>query len=213
MVRYSRKSKSQRRMSSKSRRSRRSQSKRVRRSSRGGGCHAPVDVSRYSQACSSTNQLPLDRIFQQNFQDWQTPPDVSNAPQKGGRRKTHRKLNKKRSRKTRRTQKRGGGFSVLPDVNIGNRPEYRGYADHAPPVFTKDGAIWSNNFQPLCGQAGGNKHRVRKQRKQRKNSKRRTRARRGGGVVGMSGVDGNFSADMSTRKFDCNQPYWEPSCT
>jgi hypothetical protein len=133
-----------------------------------------------------------------------------------------------------------GGYSILPDVNIGNLPEVRGYSDCCPPVYTKDGPVWSNNFQPICGQQGGNKKRKRQTTKKSKTTKhkRHTKSKhmshkpkkhsskkskttnnihtdiqhKGGSVKGMSDVDSNFSPVMTDRTFGCKQPYWKPEC-
>lgn len=121
----------------------------------------------------------------------------------------------------------GGGFSVLPD-NIGNMATYQGYSDCCPPVLTKDGMIFSTNFQPICGQKGGAKKRKvhkksksksrkskRRTHKPKRNVSRSTRSKRGGGymeVKDMKGDNGNFSADMNKREFGCRQPSWNPNC-
>jgi hypothetical protein len=167
-------------------------------------CGPQLDINRYTKPCASGNEMPLDNLFAKYF------------PQSAG------------------------GYSILPDVNIGNLPEVRGYSDCCPPVYTKNGPVWSNNFQPICGQQGGNterkrqptkkskttkhtksKHTLHKPRKTKRHSskkskttkRRRTnRKHKGGGVKGMSGVNGNFSPVMTDRTFGCKQPYWEPGC-
>jgi hypothetical protein len=68
-----------------------------------------------------------------------------------------------------------GGYSILPDVNIGNLPEVKGYSDCCPPVYTKNGPVWSNNFQPVCGQQGGNKKK--RSTKRQTKSKRRSKSK------------------------------------
>jgi hypothetical protein len=173
---------------------------------KGGGCPNQVDITRYTQACNSSNQLPLDGIFAKHFA----------ASQSGGKqhkkRSSKRKRSSKSSKSSKRRRLRGGGYSIMPDTNIGNLPEVKGYSDCCPPVMTKSGAVWSNNFQPLCGQTGG-KHKKRTKSSKSKKLKRRRRKQKAGGIKGMSGVDGNFSPDMSTRQFGCRQPFWKPDCT
>lgn len=132
-----------------------------------------------------------------------------------------------------------GGYSILPDVNIGNLPEVKGYSDCCPPVYTKNGPVWSNNFQPVCGQKGGNKkkrstkrqskskvkhsklkgkskkskrHSSKKSRKTKRKHTKTNRKHKGGSVKGMSGVDSNFSTTMTDRTFGCKQPFWKPGC-
>ena len=127
--------------------------KSLRKNKKGGGiigtptCAQQVDITRYTRPCATQNELPLDNIFMKHF------------PQQGG--------------KSKRTKQSAGGFSILPDTNVGNLPEIRGYSDCCPPVYTKNGPVWSNNFQPVCGQSGGKQKRKRssrsKRRLQRKN--------------------------------------------
>lgn len=166
----------------------------MRKKYKGGGiiktptCAQQVDITKYTRACGSTNQLPLDGIFQKHF------------PQQGGSTKNRRK-NKTRRKKTKRKLQKGSGFSILPDVNIGNLPEIKGYSDCCPPVFLKDGPVWSNN-QSLCNKGGG-----KKKQKVKRNIKKRKSRQSGGNMK-----NGNFSPDMSTREFNCRQPDWNPNC-
>lgn len=183
-------------------------------------CAKQVDISRYTRACSSGNQLPLDGLFAKHFATSQS----GGKHHKSKRHHKHKKSSKRKSVSKRKSSKRkrtirkkktisGGGFSVLPDVNVGNRPEIRGYSDCCPPVFTKDGIVQSTNHQPLCGQQGGSKNKKRKVSKSKKGKKGKKRyQKKGGGVTGMSGANGNFSGDMTTRQFGCNQPFWKPNC-
>lgn len=202
------------RYSKRANKKRNNKSLRKRNNKKGGGiikaptCAQQVDITRYTRPCSTQNELPLDNIFMKHF------------PQQGGKSKS---------------KQSAGGFSILPDTNIGNLPEIRGYSDCCPPVYTKNGPVWSNNFQPVCGQKGGktsrssrSNRRLRKQRKirtkrggsrtlskksKKSRSKRRLRRKhRGGSMAGMDGANGNFSADMTTRQFGCRQPYWTPDC-
>jgi hypothetical protein len=212
---------------------------------KGGGCCNPqVDVTRYTRACGANNQLPLDGLFMKHF------------PQSGGNIRAGTEVRPYISaqkgagkRRTKKHSQKGKGYTILPDVNIGNRPQVVGYPDWAPPVVTSKGMLFSDNMKPMCGQQIGGKNKkskrsLRKMRKNRKQmkggskkrtlrrsnrskskrlskskrslkskSKRSTRRKQRGGVVkGMSGVDSNFSGDMSTREFGCRQPMWKPNC-
>lgn len=180
-------------------------------------CAQQVDISRYTRACGSDNQLPLDGLFQKHF------------PQSAG------------------------GFSILPDTNIGNLAEVRGYSDCCPPVLSQGGIISSTNFQPLCG--GGKKSKcasnckvVKTKRKtaKRKLTKKSRKSLKGGKPKkhhkkssihkkhsgkkhsskgkkikgkknrkqsGGNDTNSHFSGDMTTRQFDCVQPVWSPKCT
>lgn len=194
---------------------------RISKRTKGGGiittpvCAQQVDVARYIKPCGVQNVLPLDNIFMKHF------------PQQGGKKHTSKHKNNKH--KNNKHNKSGGGFSILPDVNIGNLPEIRGYNDCCPPVLLKNGPVWSNNFQPLCGQKGGNAKSGKKNKRTKKNSQsggkthrnktskkthknKNNRKHKGGGIQGMSSVNGNFSPDMTTREFGCKQPYWTPNC-
>lgn len=215
---------------------------------RGGGlltpmCQPTVDVSRYTQACGSGNKLPLDNIFQQNFADWKQPWEGQSGGAKSRRRVTKGKQHggKHKGKQSRKSMRGGFGYSWMPEENVGNRAGFKAYSDCCPPVFTNKGSVWSNNFQPVCGQAGG-KPRKQSKRSYRKSTKKSTRTRKshrksyrkqsgghkrkssskksrskryrkkGGGVKGMTNEDGNFSADMNTRTFGCRQPFWTPDC-
>jgi len=85
-------------------------------------------------------------------------------------------------------------------------------------------ALARNSFQiPQCG-AGRRKQRSSRSRKQRGGSRRNYLVRRSGNRLmrggspadypsAYNGVQSDFSADMTTRKFDCYQPNWCPKCT
>ena len=184
----------------------------IARKHKGGGiiqaptCAQQVDVSRYTRPCASGNELPLDNIFMKHFTGGGLFKRRKHKNKSGGLKK---KGSKKKARKgnAKSKQQKGSGFSILPDANIGNLAEVRGYSDCCPPVFLKDGATWSNNFQSVCGQSGG---KGKRRKSKRRNSKRRNNKKHRGGGSGC--VNSNFSADMMTREFGCRQPDWGPNC-
>lgn len=213
-----------------------------------GGCNPQVDTTRYTHACGSNNQLPLDGLFFKHF------PQSGGSIRAGSEVRTYNGGQTGGNRKLKYNQ-RGKGFSVLPDVNIGNRAEIKGYQDWAPPVITTKGMLFSDNLKPLCGQQIGGKNKKSKsnlkmmhnntknhsksksKRNSKSNSKRNSKSKskrnskskskkslkskkshqthrkqRGGIIKGMSGVNSNFSGDMSTRTFGCRQPQWGTNC-
>ena len=205
----------------------------IARKQKGGGiiqaptCAQQVDVTRYTRPCASGNELPLDNIFMKHFSGGglfkrKKNKSKSGALKKKGSKKKYRKGNAKSK------QQKGSGFSIMPDTNIGNLAEVRGYSDCCPPVFTKNGATWSNNFQPVCGQSGGKtlfrkksaktKSYKKKSKSKRRRNKRKGTKHRGGGCKPLPRqaaggcTNSNFSADMSTREFGCRQPDWGPNC-
>lgn len=193
-----------------------------------------VDITRYTKPCSTQNQLPLDGLFMKHFPQ---SGGCGCAMQMGGSIRAGSEVRpyigaQKGAGKKVKNQK-GKGYTILPDSNIGNRAEVKGYPDWAPPVVTNKGMMFSSNMKPLCGQQIGgkkSKHNVRKMKskksthskrkmnnkrkitKRRKTSNKKYKKQRGGVVKGMSDVNGNFSGDMSTRTFGCRQPMWNPNC-
>ena len=222
-----------------------------------GGCCAPqVDITRYSKPCSSNNQLPLDGLFFKYFPQSGGCGCGSPIVQSGGNIRAGTEVRpyigaQQGAGKKRKTNinQHGKGFSVMPDVNIGNRAEIKGYPDWAPPIVMSKGMVFSENLKPLCGQQIGGKNKkskpnIKKMRggncgakhyksqkrsmkpvksskskrqsksKKQSKSKRQSKSKkqRGGVVSGMSGVNSNFSGNMSTREFGCRQPMWNPNC-
>ena len=192
-------------------------------------CFNQVDTTRYTQPCAEgSTSLPLDPGFGGDNL-------ISRHFQTGGR--------KQRSpKKPGCGCSSGGGYTVeVGSSPIGGRPQIISYPDTAPPVFVDNQAIFSPDGTPLCGQYGGKKLKRKSQKNKRKykrknnrnhNAKksnrinRRQRRRRqqrnkyknttmsGGDLSAFfRGPNGNFSADMTTRQFECNQPNWSPNCS
>lgn len=171
-------------------------------------------------ATPSTNVIPQPNI---NTSCSQT--------QKGGRRRCHR-VSKRRAQ-------RGGNYFFNLNQRIGGLPQVDNTYDPYAPSLSNLQVNGHNpsdvrvvNVIPYDTQYNGatavplietssltrNSFELSGGSKKRSFLTRRSRNHLFGGSVGaypsaLNGFPGDFSADMETRQFNCNQPNWCPKCT
>ena len=173
------------------------------------------------------NQLPLDKAFLKAFKDVRAGGKKRKSNNRNSRNSKNLRRNKSsrkyRSRRNRRRNQKAGSVNYILRVGeekIGGlarvdkfetQPVYKG---NVPEVNQND------LVKGLCGGYKKKSSKNNKNRKNRKNKKGRKSKKnmRGGNSGGCFKVQpdaqpSHYSENMSTRKFDCNQPNWDPKCT